>query len=340
MTIKKIVKTGSRVLVISLLLFSTLWAQSGIEPQNVERVGLAGWQFLKINLDPRQAAMAGSFAATSHGDVGAIFGNPSALVDIKNFQASFNNVRYIADMAYYAAAIAKNFKGIGVFALSVAAFDVGDIPRTINQPIPGEDRTEAFVTGETFTGGDFAAGLSYARQVTDLLSVGGNIRWIREKIDDLSMNNVSFDVGTMFYTGFKSLRLGMTARSFGPDQQLVGWSEEVQIQPVDIRMPLDFRVGLAMDFLEGQDSPHLLTATLEGTHPNDGPEKIHVGAEYWFHNILSLRGGYRANYDEGNFTFGGGLNYSVDNLGGQINYAFVDFGRLKQVHMFNLALTF
>jgi hypothetical protein len=105
-------------------------------------------------------------------------------------------------------------------------------------------------------------------------------------------------------------------------------------------MPLDFRVGLAMDFFESEENPHFLTVTLEGTHPNDGPEKINAGVEYTLGNILTLRGGYRFNYDEESFTFGGGLRYSLGNMGARLSYAFVDFGRLMNVHMFSIGFSF
>ena len=325
-------------MLISLLLFSGAYAQSGIEPAKIERVGLSGWQFLKINLDARQAAMGSAVSAISHGDVGAVFGNPAALVGVKTGDIVFSNVNYIADIKYNAGAIAYNLEGIGVFALSFASLNMGDIPETVNLDLG--DRTEFQITGRNFTGGDFAAGVSYAKQVTERLSIGANVRWIREEIDDLSMNNISVDFGTIFNTGWRSLRVAMTARNFGPDQNLVGWNEGVQIEPVDIRMPMDFRLGLAMDFFESEDNPHFLTLALEATHPNDGPEKIHTGAEYWFNNILALRAGYRFNYDEEGLTFGGGLKYGFGSLAGRVDYAYVDFGLLEQVHMFTLGIQF
>jgi len=340
MKIQKYARSIWSSMITLLFIFSGVFAQSGIAPYKVERVGQSGWQFLKINPDPRHAAMGSAFTAMSHGDVGAIFGNPAALVDVKNFEVSFNNVNYIADIAYYSAALAKNLDKYGVVGISVASLDMGDIPRTYNSPIPGENRTEVVVTGENFTGGDFAAGLSYAKKITNRLSVGGNIRWIQEKIDDMSMSNISIDFGTLYYTGFRSLRLAMVARNFGPDRNLTGWSEDIQIEPVDIRMPLDFRVGLAMDFMNGEESPHLLTLSVEGTHPNDGSEKLNLGAEYWYNDIIALRGGYRINYDEENFSVGGGIKYSSGKICSKINYAFVNFGRLEQVHMFSLGIIF
>jgi len=137
--------------------------------------------------------------------------------------------------------------------------------------------------GVASTGGDFAVGLTYARQITDQLSIGGSIRWIQESLDDvvdpLKMTNVSFDFGTIFYTGCRSLRIAMSARNFGPEQNMEGWSEEFQIEPVDVRMPIDFRLGVGMDFFDSDNSPHFLTLVLEATHPSDGPEKVNTGNE-------------------------------------------------------------
>src|SRR5690606_4593429 len=230
-------------------------------------------------------------------------------------------------IGHQSAAVAANLPGWGVFAFSVVSVDMGEMAETINSPIAGESRTEAVVTGNTFTAGDLALGLSYARRVTDRLSVGGNVRWIRESIADVSMSNVSFDFGTSYDTGFRSLRLALTARNLGPDTNLAGWSEEYQAEAVDIRMPVDFRLGVSMDFLDTVDSPHLMTVSLEGLHPNDGPERVHAGVEYTFANFISLRGGYRFNYDEERFTFGGGLKYDAGAIGLKVDYGYVDFGR-------------
>lgn len=314
-------------------------AQSGIEPYELERVGQTGWQFLKINGDARQAALGNSYTALSGGDANAIFGNPAALTNVKNIEVSLNRTNWIADIGYQSAAVVKNFDGIGVFGLSIANIDYGDIPETINSPIPGATGTEALVTGNTFTATDIAIGLTFTRSITDYLSVGGNIRWMKETIAGVGMNNWSLDIGTLFYTGLKSLRIGFSARNFGPDAHLVGYSEELQSEPVDIKMPLDFRLGVAMDFLDEPNSKNLLTVSVDGNHPNDGPEKLRLGVEYTFAKIFSIRGGYKFNYDEESFTFGAGINYPVLNYGLYFHYAYVDFGLLQQVHMLSLGIS-
>jgi hypothetical protein len=184
------------------------------------------------------------------------------------------------------------------------------------------------------------AGLTYSRKITDNLSVGGSVRWMQQQIAELSMNNLSLDIGTMYYTGFRSLRIAITARNFGPDSRFGGWSDEFQTESDYVRMPLDFRAGIAMDFLDEEGSPHLLTAIVEGDHPNDGKEKFHLGLSYGFDKIFFIRTGYKFNYDVQKFTFGVGITYPFGSTQGSINYAYVDFGELTQVHSFSLGFSF
>jgi hypothetical protein len=104
-------------------------------------------------------------------------------------------------------------------------------------------------------------------------------------------------------------------------------------------MPLDFRAGIAMDFFDEIGSPHLLTFIIEGNHPNDGREKFQLGISYAFDGKFFIRGGYKFNYDVQKFTFGAGINYPIGNLITTINYAYVDFGELTQVHMLSFGLS-
>jgi hypothetical protein len=338
MQFQKFTRLACHTFGLALVMLTGLNAQAGLEPYDVERVGLSGWQFLKINADARHSAMGGALTALSSGDAGAVFGNPSALADVTNTSVSLGQVNWFADINYQTLSLAKNLGNMGVIALSLASLDIGDIPVTINRGITGSTATEAFITGETFTGGDFAAGISYARQVTNRLSIGGNLRYIKETVADLSMNNISLDVGTTYYTGWRSLRLAMIARNLGGDTQLAGWDETIQAEPVDIRMPLDFRVGVAMDFFEGKDSPHKLTVSVEGVHPNDASEKLNMGMEYWYGKMLALRCGYRGGYDDEALTLGGGVNIEFGGVGTAVDYAYVPFGRLGTVHMFTINL--
>ena len=322
-----------------LLLTTFVQAQSGISPNDIERAGQSGWQFLKINGDARQAAIGGAFTAISNGDANAIFGNPASLSDVTNIDVRVNVLQWVADIKYQSLAAAYNLGQVGVIGASIAMLDYGDIPETINLS-SGTTGTIPVITGRMFTANDMVVGLTYAKKITENLSIGGNVRWMEQKIAELSMNNWSLDFGTIYYTGFRSLRVAITARNFGPDSRFGGWSEEYQTESDNVRMPLDFRAGLAMDFLEENGGPHILTVVVEGDHPNDGKEKFHLGVNYAFDNIFFLRGGYKFNYDVQKFTFGAGITYPIGDVLGTINYAYVDFSELTQVHMISLGFSF
>ncbi|MDP2366190.1 MAG: PorV/PorQ family protein [Ignavibacteria bacterium] len=314
-------------------------AQSGISPNDIERAGQSGWQFLKINGDSRQSALGGAYTAISYGDANSVFGNPASLSDIKNIDIQVNVLKWVADINYQSFAAGYSLGDMGVVGVSLAMLDYGDIPETINAP-SGNSGTSPLLTGKNFSANDIVVGFTYSKKITDNLSVGGSVRWMQQQIAELSMSNWSMDIGTMYYTGFRSLRIAITARNFGPDSRFGGWSEEYQTESDYVRMPLDFRAGLAMDFFDEEGSPHLLTAIVEGDHPNDGKEKFHFGMSYAFDGMFFIRAGYKFNYDVQKFTFGAGIIYPIGATVGTINYAYVDFGELTQVHTFSLGFSF
>ena len=318
---------------------ASLYAQrvdSGIEPPAFERVGQSGWQFLHLPTVARNAALADVRSSLTHNDASAVFTNPAKLVDISNVDASFTKINYVADISYITVALAKNFGNWGVFGIHMANLDAGDMFRTENTYDPLNEITYRSGDLETFTAGDMLIGLSYARSVTDRLSIGGNVSYIQEKLDQSKVENFNVDFGLFFRTGFRSLNLSMVARNFGPDAEFIGFTELYGV-PQSVRMPLDFRLGASYDLIKNNNgSPHKLSSYLEGVHPNDGPERIHAALEYTFLDIFSLRGGYKFNYDEQGLTVGGGLNFNMKGMNGRVDYAFLDYGRLTSVHLFTI----
>ncbi len=330
-----------QLLIILTMFNSILSGQDGIEPVEIVRTGQSGWQFLKIHSDPRQAAMGSVLLVNNQASSNAAFGGPALLTQTAGIDIQFNSMTWLADIKHTSAAISKDFGNIGTFALSYISLDYGQVDETIHEEGQGGTTTPVF-TGNTFTGGDIAIGLSYARSITDRLALGGTVRYINEEIAGLGMSNWAIDFSTLYYTGLRSLRLAIVAKNFGPDTHLVGYSEELRSEPVDIRMPLEVRAGVAYDFFrKDQDQDQdFLTLVLEGKVQSDGAEKINLGAEYVFHGMLYLRSGYKFNYDEEGLTLGLGIDYPFGKYTLSMNYAYIDFGILTQVNMFSFGLTF
>jgi hypothetical protein len=56
-------------------------------------------------------------------------------------------------------------------------------------------------------------------------------------------------------------------------------------------------------------------------------------------DMFFLRGGYKMNYGVQGAVVGAGLKYDLYGYTGRFNYAYRDFGDLKNVHMIQLGLS-
>ena len=314
----------------------------GVQPADFERIAQAGWQFLKLPTNARQGAMGGVITVLGQGDAGAAFTNPASLADIEGIDLMLTSMKWIVDTDYQSGALMKNLDQWGTFGLNFIYVNYGDMIRNefhqiLEDGVP-TGRAEVTTDLGTFGAYDMALGLSYARNISSQLQIGINAKFVQEKLDDAKTSNWAVDIGTTYNTGFRSLRIAMVGRNFGPDVHFAKWDERIGYRPADVRMPMSFSLGAAYDIFEGkEEDPHYWTVGAELVHPNDGPEKVNFGTEYTFMDFVKLRGGYRFNYDEESFTLGGGLKVKTGNLALSFNYSYWAFGILGSVNMFSLS---
>ncbi len=324
-------------LVLSLNLLPA-YAQDAIDFPEIpavdfSRVGRSGWQFLHLPTNARNAALANIKCGLTHNDVMAVFANPADLVNVSNINVGFSKFNYLADISYMTAAAAKNFNQWGTFGIQLASLSSGDMIRTENRP--GTFGNERFTNLGTFDAGDLLVGLTYARTITDRFAIGGSVNYIEETLDDVKASNVGFDFGLYFKTGLKSLRFAIVGRNLGADQRFGGFDALYGL-PIQVRMPMELFMGVGYDLLGGtKEDMHNLSAYLEATHPNDADERIHAAMEYNFNNMFFLRGGYRFNYDEIGMTLGGGAKIAMAGYHVNVDYAYLDYGRLDATHLFS-----
>jgi opacity protein-like surface antigen len=108
-------------------------------------------------------------------------------------------------------------------------------------------------------------------------------------------------------------------------------------------MPLNFRVGVAMDVIEG--NMNRLTVAVDAKQLSDNSSSLDVGAEYGFKNMLFFRGGYRSLFtkvvEDGGFTAGFGLNYDLNSRNSiRVGYSFQHHQRLNNPQIWTLGVTF
>jgi len=324
-----------------MLLLLTAAATSAENP----KVGTVGAQFLKIGVGSRYQG-AGEASVAMVNDVYSMFWNPAGLVEVENSAVSFTNVNWLLDINLNYFGYARRFENVGVIGVSATVLSMDD------QEITTYDEQDG--TGDYYSAVSYAVGLSYARQLTNRFAFGASFKYIGERIHKENASTFAFDFGTKLYTGFKSLRMGMSITNMGPNLQFdgpdldVSWDESetpqgtgipasVKTTPYDL--PMTFRVGLAYDIQTSSNS--LVTFAGELKHPNDFHQQGSMGAEWSYNEMFFLRGGYKFRYSEEGLTLGGGL---ATNVSGDtdllIDYAWQDFGRLESTHRFSVGFTF
>jgi len=333
-------------LMLILLIGSLSLADSG----RLTNVGTTAAPFLEVGVGSRAIGMGGAFVAVAN-DVSALYWNPAGISQVGHPEAVFERVEWLADISfnYFGAVIPFGRWGTaGVFlnAMSVPKMAV----RTVDFPNG---------TGEMFDATSYAFGISYSFALTDRFSIGMNGKYIEERIWHEKARSVAFDIGTLYRTNFRGLRIGATITNFGPsmtmdgsdliiyhdaDESIDGNNDRImgKLMTDEWPLPLNMQFGIAYDLLATKFMR--MTIAADAFHPINNSESINTGTEIAILDMLFIRAGYQAigqtDTEEG-LTLGGGLRYK---LFGQsyikFDYAFADFGRLKNVSRYTLRLDF
>jgi hypothetical protein len=291
--------------------------------QEFQKVGTVGAQFLKIGFGARAAGMGGAYTAVAE-DASAIFWNPAGVARQTDNVLSFNHVAWPAEVALTEAAYLWQFDWLpGTLAFSARSLYMDEQPvRTVLDDL-GQ-------SGEFFDAGSVAFGLTYARSLTNKFSAGITGNFIREGLADYSATAYTFDFGTLYNTGFRSLKIGMTIANIGSDIQFLERS---------VKIPTTFRVGLSMNVY--RDESNSLLASAEFAHPPDNQERGNFGAEYSFRNFFHVRGGYNYRYDSEGVAAGIGVKFPASSTSNaNVDYAYTDMEDLGQAHRVSLELSF
>ncbi|HAV24201.1 MAG TPA: hypothetical protein DCX46_12080 [Bacteroidetes bacterium] len=306
--------------------------------QQFNKGGRTAFQFVKIGIGARQVAL-GEANIASIRDINSVFWNPAGISGIGDVEASFSYARWFADLHYNAGAAGFRWQDVGTFAVSYASLDYGQIPEALVALPSGSSDTR---TGSTFGGGDVLIGVSYARALTDQLSIGVTAKLLQEKLFTYNVSLAAFDVGTYYDIGYKGIRLAMAAQNLAGS---VKWlSQSDRDEGYDI--PLLFRVGTSVDLIHEGNSflnlgpSHRLTVLADALHSNDYAERLHVGAEYTFNDFVALRLGHRFNYEEGDWSVGLGVKQDISGIGVRIDYAFVSYKHLESPHRLTVSIVY
>jgi hypothetical protein len=348
------------ILYVILIVF--LFIQSTAISQEVTKTGTTAAKFLSIGIGPRANAMGGAFTSLAN-DASAMYWNPAGVALLDRYEGIFTYTKLFADINVNFFGIALPLDEFGSVGLSVTAVNlISDLAVTT------EDYPEG--TGETFSAGSYAFGLSYARQITEDFLVGMTAKYVREAIANSSATGVSFDVGTIFTTPFWGVRFSSSITNYGTKMQMTGDDLLIRFdsdpnssgnnETVDayystdeFELPLRLQAGISKDIIFMDEQR--FTVAVDAIFPNDNNQCVNVGGEVSFLNdLVAFRVGYKnlflseseingQSYDNSQegLTLGAGVNYNaLEYFGVSVDYAFQEFKYLGDTHSFGVRLRF
>jgi len=321
------------------------WLLGGVPAHAFRRAGTTSAQFLKLAQDARAAGMAGATVALpgAHrpgwAGAGNAFINPAGPAGSLQRSASFSQGRRFAGIRH----------GIVLGSLPLDERATLVLGATWLQ-VPEQEITtlaEPEGTGATYRAGDLGLGLGLATRLSDRLTVGGHLRWIRQDLHREQAQGAAVDLGLLLETGWRDLRLGLALANFGPRLRLegedllvdAGDGRPARLETEDFPLPLLFRAGLSDRIWQGGDQR--LDAAIQAEHPNDSRQNLRLGFEYAWRERVLLRAGRYLRRDLEQSALGLGLRLPL--AGGRtlvFDYAWTSQQVLDATQLLSMAILY
>lgn len=285
-------------------------------------------------MSPRAQAM-GGFHVGIQGDAYATFTNPAAMVDVEGIALASSNYFIIQGLNQ------AFFNGIytmdngSSFGLSFTNLGSEKMERRTEFQPGG--------TGEYFYANSLAAGLSYAKVLSQKFSFGMQIKYVQERLAEYIDHTAMIDLGFLYKTDFKDLQFAILLQNFGTNSTLSGDFLSLNFNRDDVSLSPNspstvFKIGASMMAID--KDLHGLRVGMQLNHPSDNAENIRIGFEYDFKEFLFLRTGLKLNVLGQDFpSFGGGVKTRIGRHPFQIDYALNPTNFLGLQHSAGISFT-
>lgn len=317
-------------LAVCLMLLMAVTA-SAQDTRNVTNRGTTAAEFLSIPVGARSTGM-GNAVTAQVDDLSSIYWNPAGLTSLDKPSLSFETAKWINQINFnygaFSTPLAGGTLGIGMTSIRTPEMEVITVE-------------EQDGTGETFNAASYAVSVSYARKLTDRFSIGGTAKLVSERIWHSSANGVAIDIGTLFITPFRGVRLGAAITNFGTklqmggddllittdiDQNAEGNNESQRgfLRTDKFGMPLMMRIGLAGEVIKTKQAR--LTLAVDALSPNNSEQFLNLGAELGLlGDLVILRGGYNEllmTDSVRGLSAGAGIRYRFGSVNLGVDYAY------------------
>lgn len=283
---------------------------------NDQRIGQAGATEILSNPWGMSSGLAGSNVASVRG-IEAMYQNIAGAAFVKKTEIGFTHSRWLVGTGtgINNFGLVQKIGETGALTIGVTSFSFGDIQKTtVANPEGGLGTFNVAIS--TISAG-------YAKEFSNSIYGGLNVKIISEGISDLSSSGVALDAGIIYKTGLgknklgkknrDNFKFGISLKNVGPTmiyrgdglsfkgQSEVGLPMTVQNKTQDFEMPTQLVLGLTYDVRMGSKvdtvtnkikSDHLLSFSGAFISNSFSRDQFAIGAEYSYRNLFQLRGGY------------------------------------------------
>ncbi|MBS4035783.1 MAG: PorV/PorQ family protein [Ignavibacterium sp.] len=342
---KKIIFSIGFIIILFFLIAESIFAGGG------RRNGTGGATELLIPVGARGIAMGSSTLSNSYG-LEALFWNPANIARVGEYSTNvmFSHMEHIADIGVQYGAVSTDIESFGSIALSIKSLSIGEIPVTTISNPDG--------TGAVFTPQFLTLGLTYARMLSDRISVGLTANLVTEKLDLVSATGIAFNVGVT-YTNFADvpgLGIAFVMKNVGPQMQFDGSGllipaetpslnrpgQFYKVEAASFELPSQLEIGASYSYIVNEQN----ALQFSGIFANNNfyGDELKAGFEYGYDKMFFIRAGYSFAYDLDSdyntygINAGVGLNYDLGGVLLRVDYAYraVQYEGLGDNHIFSI----
>jgi len=297
-------------------------------------------EFLNVGAGARALGMGGAFVAVAD-DGTAAYWSPGGLSLLKSREVAFMHCQQFDNL------VKTNFISYvhptsrwGTFGICWLRLGVEDIAKTGYVDANGNLKQDYFDTNDNavkdpgelyiehpvivgyFDDAEDGVFLSYGTQLNDSLSVGANLKLIRQVLGSHTSSGFGLDIGILceLFSGFK---IGLNLQDV-PRTKL-SWD----LTGHEDTIPFSVRAGAAYT---GQIQSLRSILTVSWSVNTKYDTTMHYGAEWWLLKTLAMRIGL----DDSRFSAGCGLRVSTF----QVDYAFIGHDDLGNTHRISTSVQF
>ena len=324
-----------------------------------DKRGTAGFMFLKVPIGAREVGM-GNAGMVLNGGASAMYWNPANMANSEGVTFSGSYLNYFAGIQSQYGAMTFPLEDIGTLGFSIHYFDYGNVERTTETQLNGLG---------TFSPFEMALSVGFSRQITDRVSGGLNVKFIRSDIAEVAASGMAFDFGFTYKTGYRGLTLAFVIQNIGPQSEYEGEgllennsgttintgvnNNETAFlrfgsEPFD--MPASVSLGAAFELYK--DEQNSIMGVLDQNINSFQGSRTNLGAEYGYNDMFFARIGYNTTWErdldlrtgEAQWAYlsaGAGIKYDFgERYKATLDYGYMNVGALGGTHRFTVGVNF